>query len=166
MADLLVPPHAGLFSPVQFAQLATPLAGIILATTNYSAVKGEAGPTAPLAWVRDALAALQPEQSSLPKLIATLPFGGWDFRLPSGPATSIDGNDYTEILERHRPPRLDWHADAAEHQFSYMRGDWRHSVYYPTLKGLAERLGVVRQMGVGLAISDIGSGLDYFWDLL
>ena len=42
----------------------------------------------------------------------------------------------------------------------------RHAVYYPSLKGLAERLGMLRGLGVGVALSELGTGLDYFWDLL
>ena len=65
------------------------------------------------------------------------------------------------------PRRLDWHTEAAEHVFAYTDADGaRHSVYYPSLKGLAERLGMLRGLGVGVALWEIGQGLDYFFDLL
>ena len=44
--------------------------------------------------------------------------------------------------------------------------EWQHSVYYPTLKGIAERLGALRTLGVGVAVWELGTGLDYWWDLL
>ncbi len=164
---LLVPPHVELFSPTQLAQLIGPLGGIIVSTANYSSIRGAAGPTAPLHWTRAALAALQPEEHALPKLLATLPMSGWDFTLPSGPDTPIGADEYLELLRRHRPHRLDWYSEAAEHVFSYNEPDgWRHSVYYPTLKSIAERIGALRTLGVGVAVWELGTGLDYFWDLL
>ena len=75
---------------------------------------------------------------------------------------------YLALLERHRPARFDWHAEAAEHVFTYNGTDdgAAHSVYYPSLKGLAERLGALRSLGVGVALWELGTGLDYWFDLL
>ena len=53
-----------------------------------------------------------------------------------------------------------------EHVFAYREDDWKHSVYYPSLKSLAERLGMLRSLGVGVALWELGTGLDFFWDLL
>ena len=165
---LIVPPHPELFSPRQFEQLAEPLGGFVLSTANFSHIRGQPGPNAPLAWMRDALAALSPKDSNRHKLLATLPLLGWDFTLPDGePSASIDGEQYLGLLRRHRPPRLDWHAEAAEHVFTYLdEGSSRHSVYYPSLKSLSERLGMLRGLGVGVALYELGTGLDFFWDLL
>ena len=164
---LLVPPHPELFSPTQFSQLAEPLGGFVLSTANFSAVRGQPGPNAPLAWMRDALAALEPTDTNRHKLMATLPLLGWDFTLPDGErSASVDGEQYLNLLREHRPSRLDWHAEAAEHVFTYVEDEKRHSVYYPSLKSLAERLGMMRGLGVGVALYELGTGLDYFWDLL
>jgi chitinase domain-containing protein 1 len=116
--------------------------------------------------MRDALSELRPQQGNVGKLMATLPWMGWDFQLPSGPAAPLNGDAYRALLEAHRPERFDWHAEAAEHVFSYKKDDARHSVYYPSLKGLAERLGMLRNLGVGVALWEMGTGLDYFFDLL
>lgn len=163
---LLVPPHPALFSPEQFAQLAEPLGGIVLSTANYSAIKGEPGPSSPLLWMHEALAALRPTEATTPKLMATLPMMGWDFALPDGLPAAIDAAGYLELLEEHRPARFEWQQEAAEHVFSYVQNGTRHSVYYPSLKGVAERLGMMRNLGVGVALWELGTGLDYFFDLL
>ena len=164
---LMVPPHPELFSPQQFAQLADPLGGFVLTTANFSAVRGQPGPNAPLAWMREALAALAPTEAHRGKVMATLPLLGWDFTLPDGaPSASVDGARFLALLREHRPTRFDWHAEAYEHVWSYMKDDRRHSVYYPSLKSLAERLGMMRSLGVGVALYELGTGLDFFWDLL
>lgn len=163
---LLVPPHPALFSPEQFAQLAVPLGGIIVSTTNYSAIKGDPGPSSPLGWMREALGALQPDQVTTPKLLATLPMLGWDFPLPNGSPRALDAASYLALLKAHRPARFEWLHEAAEHSFTYELNGTRHAVYYPSLKGVAERLGMLRNLGVGVALWELGTGLDYFFDLL
>ena len=60
-------------------------------TTNFSAIRGQPGPTSPLNWMRDSLAALRPHESSQRKLMATLPMLGWDFQLPDGPGAPRAG---------------------------------------------------------------------------
>ena len=89
------------------------------------------------------------------------------FVLPDGAGTPLDAHAYLELLRTHSPERFDWHAEAAEHVFSYTTAEGeRHSVYYPSVKGLAERLGIVRNLGVGVALWELGTSLDYFFDLL
>ena len=143
-----MPPHPELFGTTQFSQLVEPLGGILVMTTNFSAIRGEPGPTSPLGWMRDALSNLRADEPAhAAKLMATLPMLGWDFALPDGPAVPVDARAYLELLRSHRPERFGWHAAAAEHVFSYTDADSarEHSVYYPSLKGLAERLGMLRR---------------------
>jgi hypothetical protein len=118
---LLVPPNPALFSPAELAQLAQPLGGVIVATSNYSSDRGRAGPTAPLEWMGSALAALKPPEKALPKLMAVLPMAGWDFTLPSGPNKPLDAEGYLELLEAVPPKGLDWYTEAAEHVFQCAR---------------------------------------------
>merc|ERR1711938_425509 len=99
--------------------------------------------------------------------MATLPLNGWDFTLPADldatadadaggdtPAVPLDGAAYLDLLTKHAPSRVEWHSEAAEHMFTYVdAAGARHAVYYPSLKGLAERLGMLRGLGVGVALS-------------
>jgi len=163
---LVAPPHPSLFPAEAYAQLAPALGGVVLSTANYSSVRGSAGPSSPVKWVRDGLARLGAAAGAeqLPKLMATLPLFGWDF--VGERAEAVDGERYLALLEMHAPKRFEWHTEAAEHSFTYMAGDEAHTVYYPSVKAVAERLGMLRSLGVGVALWELGTGLDFFWDLL
>jgi chitinase domain-containing protein 1 len=45
-------------------------------------------------------------------------------------------------------------------------GGERHTVYFPTPAAVSARVDKASEMGVGIAIWDIGQGMDSFLDLL
>lgn len=100
------------------------------------------------------------------KLVAALRFGGHDYKDPKGGEALCNRTRYLELLRAHRP-RLDWYPEASEHVFAYVDDtNVSHSVYFPTLKSLQERLNAVRSWGAGVAVESVLCGLDYFLDLL
>ena len=107
-----------------------------------------------------------PPQESVSKLAVTLPMVGWDFELPDGRGTAVSARRYLGTLQRHADAWLEWDAAGAEHVLRYATADGvQRAMYYASLRGLTERLGVLRQLGVGAAL-ELGGALDYFFDLL
>lgn len=127
------------------------------------------GPNAPATWIRQCVEMLLPNTSDTSlrmrsRLLIGLNFYGYDF-VPGG-MTPLRGGEYVAILKEHQP-EIKWHAEAAEHFLAYQTGIGSHFVYYPTLFSIELRLQLAVHLQVGgIAIWEIGQGLNYFFDLL
>ncbi len=73
------------------------------------------------------------------------------------------GNEFLELLgQLPSDTELTWLPKVKEHKLEV----GKMSVFYPSLKSLRERLDIAEEMGAGVAIWEMGQGLDYFYDLL
>lgn len=77
----------------------------------------------------------------------------------------VVGSQVLKILKQYNP-RIEWQQDSHEHFFQYFTESGVHrAVFYPTRTTIAIRLRVARDMGCGgVAIWDLGQGLDHFFE--
>eukprot|EP00270_Netrium_digitus_P016474 TRINITY_DN5918_c0_g1_i3.p1 TRINITY_DN5918_c0_g1~~TRINITY_DN5918_c0_g1_i3.p1 ORF type:complete len:487 (+),score=133.97 TRINITY_DN5918_c0_g1_i3:57-1463(+) len=98
------------------------------------------------------------------KVLLGLNFYGNDFMLPSG-GGPIVGKQFLQLVEKYRP-KFVWNQKFLEHLFKYTdEHQQAHQVFYPSLLSLALRLGEAEAWGTGVAVWELGQGLDFFFDL-
>eukprot|EP00898_Chlorokybus_atmophyticus_P004242 jgi/Chlat1/4819/Chrsp31S04861 len=189
------PPGAPHFTRVDFMRLAPHVAAFSLMTYDYSH-PGRPGPCAPLPWVRHCLEELLDTPAGRPhtkkkrhassgwdvnvgiahtsgqvhefasKLLLGLNFYGNDFQLIPQGGGPIVGGQFLDNLSQARP-KLVWDLESQEHYFDYASSDGStHRMYYPTAHSIEVRLDEVRARGIGIAIWELGQGLEHFMDLL
>ena len=128
--------------------------------------------TAPLAWMAASLNhVLPPEQredaAARGKLLLGLPFYGHEFPAHAPPRAVLAHDVLARLAEHRADAAFHWDVAARERRLHFAAADGsRTTVYYPTLKFLADRLELCQELGVGVGIWELGQGMDYFFDLL
>jgi len=144
-----------------------------LMTYDYSEPGKFAGMNSPLPWIEESVLALDPSGTSRNKILIGLNFYGKDV-IGMKEVDHIFGDKYIEKIEkleadRHkydREPQVQWHAEAGEHIVMYKDEKGQGALIYPSMKSIQLRRDLAYNLGCGLAIWEVGQGLDYFYTLL
>lgn len=118
------------------------------------------GPNAPISWLERTLRKMSPMERQ--KILMGIPFYGYDNADP------ITGSTYIETLQDNEISKIRWDAKAHEchHTYSAVKTGSHHVVFYPCLQFLQDRLMLYEEHNVGVAIWELGQGLEFFYDLL
>ncbi|ESR58112.1 hypothetical protein CICLE_v10020231mg [Citrus x clementina] len=170
------PPHSEKFQPHDFGpvdlqSLSDAVDGFSLMTYDFSGPHNP-GPNAPLKWISFTLQLLLGSpgigtRSLARKIFLGINFYGNDFVLSEASGGgAITGREYLNLLQKHKPA-LQWEKNSGEHFFFFSdENQVKHAVFYPSLISISMRLEEAKLWGTGIAIWEIGQGLDYFFDLL
>lgn len=98
------------------------------------------------------------------KLLLGFNFYGNDYTLPQS-GNAVVGHEYLQLLNTHKP-EIKWDRRNKEHFLEYHTERLSHKVYYPTTVSMSKRCDLAEETGVGVAIWELGQGLEQFFELL
>lgn len=155
------------FNADDFTELHEHIDYFSLMTYDFSSSQNP-GPSSPLPWFRAAVASLLTEQTAkhsiVHKILGGVNLYGNDFHQAGG--GSILGDGVVKLL-KSKKPKIVWDDTFKEHRFEYSVGSNTHTVWFPTLAFIDERIKIAEtQLFCGLSFWEIGQGMDYFYDLL
>ncbi|KAL5036611.1 hypothetical protein BDEG_24552 [Batrachochytrium dendrobatidis JEL423] len=167
---LVIPPRhihmdSDVFDANDFTNLVSFVDYFSLMTYDYSQSKGN-GPNSPIGWIEENIRRLCPDKTLRSKLLTGSNMYGYDFDHVTFNSEPLVGSKYISLL-KEKNVILQWDSQSHEHHFTYTDdANHKHSVYYPTLKSFHDRLSLASNSGTGVAIWELGQGLDYFFDII
>lgn len=168
---VVVPPIRGtgsVFGGDDLLKMAPFVDHFSLMTYDYT-TSGQEGPNAPIKWCAAAVEHLARRDEHRQQVLMGLNFYGNDYVEGASGASTVLGHDIVARLSTHsnRQLHFEWAPIFAEHTLRYVDSSGaRHAVVYPTRASIQARIDLARQLHVGIAIWEIGQGLDYFFELL
>ena len=170
---LVIPPPiyadnvSGMFSKSDFDNLVDSVDYFSLMTYDYSS-PAKPGPNAHYGWMKQCVENLDKDSFHRDKLLLGLNFYGYSYTTEGG--GPILGRDFVKLLQEfsgEKKLKLKWDDISKEHFIELKSGSKRQTVFYPSLNSIQARLLLAKEMRLGgVAIWEIGQGLDYFYDLL
>ncbi|XP_059052671.1 chitinase domain-containing protein 1 [Achroia grisella] len=125
------------------------------------------GPNAPLYWMRLCVEKLiDGDENPVKRLKILLGLNFYGNSYTANGGGPIVGTEYIELLKNAKNNQaLSYNNNTAENYVEIRTSQGTKKIFYPTLYSVQKRLELAREYGIGVAIWELGQGLDYFYDL-
>ncbi|CEJ02598.1 hypothetical protein RMCBS344292_16598 [Rhizopus microsporus] len=167
-----------LMTPEMFDVMAQYIDKFSLMTYDYSSYDPNGGPNAPIEWIMDNIEYLT-NSNNRHKLMVGLNMYAMSYLSTRPPEPLV----LKTVIEKLSLPRqdelllddeadeneeLNWDKTSQEAWFMDIdeEGIEQGVIWLPTLRSIRNRLRLAEDYGVGVALWEVGQGLDYFYDLL
>jgi chitinase domain-containing protein 1 len=152
-------------------------------TYDHAGAVGREGPNSPLPWMEEVVGGLvldtkddfeyvgddldeevdreDREKVRARKILMGLPFYGYRFSRARAPEAYTASN-YLDLLKKESRSSISWDEHSKDHRLVGSGG----SLWYPSMLSLLYRLQLAEEKGVGIAIWELGQGLDQFVDVI
>ncbi|XP_068617773.1 chitinase domain-containing protein 1 [Battus philenor] len=167
---LVYPPFRGYPSDEFFVQAFNEIypyvEAVSVMTYDYSNPQ-KPGPNAPLQWMRLCVEKLLNNDDSAEKrskILLGLNFYGNSYTANGG--GPIVGTEYIELIKNAKTNQaLMYNNNTAENYIEVRTSQGTKKIFFPSLYSIQKRLELAQEYGTGVAIWELGQGLDYFYDL-
>lgn len=166
---LVIPPPLyhndvkGMFDADDLDRLADTVDFFSLMTYDYSNPQ-RPGPNSPIHWIKKCVVHLDPNEYYRAQILLGLNFYGYDYTSEGG--QPVVGHEFVKILQEGSSLKFKWDSEAEEHFIEAKYNGRKHTVFFPSLNSIQNRIQLAKELGTGLSIWELGQGLDYFYDLL
>lgn len=134
-------------------------------TYDYSNFMRTPGPTSPLNWLKQCVEHIVPSEGDPRRKKILLGLNCYGYHFVSGASEPILGDKFIELVQSMKG-KMKLDKEASENYVEVRTKQGRHTIYFPTLWSIKMRLDLAEQLGIGVAMWELGQGLDYFYDLL
>lgn len=159
----------GLFTVKDIIETAPHVAGFSIMTYDYTRM-AKPGPSSPFKWMKEAVKKFRRNlpDSDHGKILIGLNFYGMLF--VDKRAEAITGEEFIKEISAGGVTST-WDRSHREHTFLVQSFNAvgvmsKQSIAFPTLQSINDRVEYAKQIGVGIAIWELGQGLEYFFELL
>ncbi|KAI8393935.1 glycoside hydrolase superfamily [Radiomyces spectabilis] len=154
-----------------FAFMAKYIDYFSLMTYDYSTSRIDGGPAAPVDWIIDNIEYLTTDENRHQLLMGmpmyAVSYAPYHYPEPLGMETVLRKLQEQRQHNAENQMPVIWDPVSEEHWFKYMINNHRSSmhIWMPSLTFIRQRLAIAKRYGIGVALWEIGQGLDYFYDL-